>query len=204
MAAEKKNDPNNYVKKETFYTAICIALVVGFLGGIVFSVFKSSTIPSAPKQAPQQTTQQGVSQDDAARIIALEGQLASYPKNMQVIVELGNRYFDSGQHEKAISMYTQALEFDPKNSDIWTDLGVMYRRTKQPQKALQSFDEAIKHNPKHEISRFNKGIVLLYDLQDKAAALKTWKELLEVNPMVTAPNGLPLSELVKEVEKQNP
>ncbi len=204
MAAEKKNDPNNYVKKETFYTAICIALVVGFLGGIVFSVFKSSSIPSPKKQASQQTTQQGVSQDDAARIIALEGQLARDPKNLQVIVELGHRYFDSGQHEKAISMYTQALEFDPKNSDIWTDLGVMYRRTKQPQKALQSFDEAIKHNPKHEISRFNKGIVLLYDLQDKAAALKTWKELLEVNPMVTAPNGLPLSELVKEVEKQNP
>ena len=36
MAAEKKNDANSYVKKETFYTAICIALVIGFLGGHSF------------------------------------------------------------------------------------------------------------------------------------------------------------------------
>lgn len=198
-----KNDENNYVKKETLYTAICIAVVVGFLAGIIFSVFKSDPIPAAQKQPSQQAAQQGISQDDEIRIIALEGQYARDPKNQQTIVELAHRYFDSGQHEKAINMYAKALELDKNNADIWTDLGVMYRRTKQPQKAIEAFDKAIKINPKHEISRFNKGIVLLYDLNDKQAAIKTWEELLSINPMASAPNGLPLSELIKEVQKEN-
>lgn len=202
MNAEKNNDENNYVKKETFYTAICIAVVVGFIAGIILSVIKSDSIPSAQKQSSQQTAQQDTSQDDAIRIIALEGQFAKDPNNLQIIVELAHRYFDNGQHEKAISMYTKALEIDNNNADIWTDLGVMYRRTQQPQKAIEAFNKAIKINPKHEISRFNKGIVLFYDLKDKQAAIKTWNELLSVNPLAAAPNGLPLTELIKEIEKE--
>jgi tetratricopeptide (TPR) repeat protein len=202
MTGEKKNDANGFVKKETFYTAICIAVVVGFFAGIVFSVFKSDSIPAVQKQSSQQTDQQGISQDDEARIIALEGQFALDPKNLQTIVELAHRYFDTGQHEKAISMYTKALELDHNNADIWTDLGVMYRRSKQPELAIEAFDHALEHNPQHEISRFNKGIVLLYDLKDKQGAIKAWQELLAVNPLAAAPNGLPLTELIKEIEKE--
>ena len=70
-----------------------------------------------------------------------------------------------------------------------TDLGVMYRRTGQPRKAIDAFNKAITMDPTHEISRLNKGIVLMYDLNDTEAALTSWEKLLEVNPDARTGNG---------------
>ncbi len=73
----------------------------------------------------------------------------------------------------------------------------MYRRTGQPQKALDAFDRAMTIAPGHEQSRFNKGIVLRYDLNDREGAIKAWEELLKINPNAMAPNGIPLTEAIK-------
>ena len=58
------------------------------------------------------------------------------------------------------------------------------------------FDDAIKADPKHEVSRFNKGIVLLHDLNKPEEALHAWEELLQVNPFAMAPNGKSVDKLV--------
>jgi tetratricopeptide (TPR) repeat protein len=73
----------------------------------------------------------------------------------------------------------------------------MYRRNGQPLKAIESFDKAMAIVPNHEQSRFNKGIVLRYDLNDREGAIRAWEELLKINPGAIAPNGQPLSEAIK-------
>jgi hypothetical protein len=45
----------------------------------------------------------------------------------------------------------------------------------------------VKIDPRHEISRFNKGIVLMHDLQDQKGALQAWEELVKINPIAKAP-----------------
>jgi tetratricopeptide (TPR) repeat protein len=112
---------------------------------------------------------------------------------------LGNVYFDTNNVPKAIRAYEKSIELSPNNPNVITDLGVMYRRNGQPDKALEAFEMAIAVSPGHQQSRFNKGIVLRYDLNDRDGAVKAWEELLKINPNATAPNGQPLSEAIKNL-----
>ena len=80
----------------------------------------------------------------------------------------------------------------------------MYRRSGAPEKAIASFDKAIAIDPNHEVSRFNKGIVLLHDLKDTERALQAWESLLEINPLAMAPNGQSVDELIKRFKSSRP
>jgi len=202
MAKKAKTDSAQYVRKETFWLGTLLALAVGFFGGVMFAVFKSDTA-AVPGPTPAQAPQAQVAQPDKSRMIAaLESETAKNPRNMEAWIQLGNEYFDSDQHEKAIQAYQKALEINPANANVWTDLGVMYRRSGNPQKAIECFDKAIAADPKHEPSRLNKGIVLLHDLKDFDGAIKAWEELLEVNPIAMAPTGRSVDEMLQQLKKQ--
>jgi cytochrome c-type biogenesis protein CcmH/NrfG len=136
------------------------------------------------------------------RIAALEQETQANPNNANTWTELGNAYFDSDQYEKAISAYKKSLEIEPNNPNIWTDMGVMYRRSGKPEEAIKAFDSAIFVDSKHEVSRMNKGIVLLHDLKDFDGAIRAWEGLLEVNPIAMAPNGISIDEMVVQLKKQ--
>lgn len=190
-----------HVKKESVIFIGLACLIIGFLGGIVFSIYKSPATTPAPAPAPtQQAQQQGASQQTATKILALEREIAANPNNESALVELGHAYFDTDQPPKAIAAYTKALAINPDNASVWTDLGVMYRRNKQPDKAIEAFDKAISIEPAQEQARFNKGVVLMYDLKDTEAALKLWEELVAINPMAKAPNNVPVADIIVQVK----
>ena len=139
---------------------------------------------------------------DSDRIAALERKAQANPGNANAWVELGNAYFDSNQYEASISAYRKSLELNPGNPNVWTDMGVMYRRNGKPEEAIKAFDQAIAADPKHEVSRMNKGIVLLHDLNDFNGAIEAWEGLLEVNPVAMAPNGVSIDQMVIQLKKQ--
>ena len=188
---KKSNNVKDMVNKTTLYGVALLCLAAGFLGGVVFSIYKSSGPPAAV-QAPVQT-EVG---DRSRELEALTKETAQNPANVTAWIELGNLYFDTGQFDKAIWAYQKSLDIDSKNANVWTDMGVMYRRSNRPQEAIKAFDKAIQVDPKHEIARFNKGIVLLHDLDDPESGIKAWEDLLTVNPLAMAPNGKSVDELV--------
>lgn len=200
--AEQETGKNQYIKKETTYFIAFLCLVIGFLGGIVFSVYKSPSVPSQTVTPAPQQSAQGISAEDAQKMVTLEREVAKNPNNVDAWTQLGHVYFDSNQFEKAINAYNKSLALRPNNADILTDLGVMYRRNGNPQQAIASFDKAVAVNPKHETSRFNKGVVLMYDLQDRAGAIKVWEELVSVNPLATAPTGEPLKNIIEKMQAE--
>lgn len=201
MAAAEQT-PQNFVKKETVMLIGLACLVIGFLGGIVFSIYKSpgagpaTVATSGQQQAP---APQKLTTEQAQRMLQLEMEVRNNPDNVQAWVNLGHLYFDSDQFLKAISAYDKYLAKNPADADVLTDQGVMFRRSKQPQKAIAAFDKAIEANPQHETARFNKGIVLLYDLNDQKGAVDAWQALVGINPMATAPNGQLVSEIITEM-----
>lgn len=202
MTSEAKQSTNT-VKKETLYLVAVACLLIGFLGGIVFSVFKSPAPATQNGSAPQQGAGQAqLTPEQMTAMLNLEREVAANPNNGEAWTQLGHLYFDSAQPQKAINAYTRALAINPNDPNVLTDLGVMYRSNSEPKKAIESFDKALALDPKHETARFNKGVVLLYDLKDKEGAIKSWEELVAINPLAAGPNGQSVKEILAEVKGQ--
>jgi cytochrome c-type biogenesis protein CcmH/NrfG len=198
------------VKTENLILCVLIALVVGFVGGVFFSIYRSPSIapsPTAPGSMPPPGQQQAsgplpLTPQKRAEIEGLKAMAAKTPDNPEVWIQLGDLCFDTGQPAEAIEAYNKALAIAPDNANVLTDLGVMYRRNKQPKKAVESFDRAIQVDPNHEIARFNKGIVLLHDLNDLPGALAAWQELVKINPNAKAPNGQTVKALIAQFNRK--
>jgi len=191
------------VKKETMWLVAFIALVVGFLGGVVFGVYKTGSDKPIQKSMVSQPVakDQGASVEQAAQIFQLEKVTKENPDDDAAWLSLGNLYFDTGNYQKAITAYTRSLALKPNDANVITDLGVMYRRSGQPNKAIEEFDKAAKIDPKHETALFNKGIVLMHDLNDLDGAIQAWQELLKRNPAATSPSGQPVKDLVERIKE---
>jgi cytochrome c-type biogenesis protein CcmH/NrfG len=190
----KKLEDTPTIAKKTAMIFAAITLLVGFFAGAGFTVYKTKVISGTAAANGQYI-------DYAQRAKILKAKLEKDPDNTERWVQLGHIYFDSDQYNKAIQAYEKSLGLDPNNADVLTDLGIMYRRSNQPRKAIEQFDQAIAIDPKHETARFNKGIVLLHDLKDKKAALRSWEELLEVNPLAMAGKDMSVDQMLKHYKE---
>lgn len=205
MGKKQNIEKDGYVKKQTLTMVTLVALSIGFFGGVVFTVYKSGPSQSAqvsakPMPAPTTPARPDVSTDLSVRILKLEKTISQNPDDVSAWVELGNLYFDSNNYQKAIDAYNKSLTLNPNNANVITDLGVMYRRNGQPDEAVKTFDKAIKIDPKHEIARFNKGIMLMHDLNDIEGAIKAWEDLLSLNPLALTPNGQSVDQILQTLK----
>ncbi|MBW2670116.1 MAG: hypothetical protein JRD87_09585 [Deltaproteobacteria bacterium] len=90
---EKKIKPDSkMVKKETMWMVASIALVVGFLGGVVFGVYKSGTGTSVQESMLSQPAEkeQGASVESTAQIFELEKRTSESPDNVAAWIDLGH------------------------------------------------------------------------------------------------------------------
>jgi cytochrome c-type biogenesis protein CcmH/NrfG len=209
-APAKRSKTQGTVKTEILILAVLIALVVGFVGGVFFGIYRSPSITPSPTGTggmppPGQQQASGslpLTPQKRAEIEGLKAMAQKTPDNPEAWIQLGHIYFDTGQPAEAIKAYNKALALAPNNANVLTDLGVMYRRNKQPKKAIESFDRAIQVDPRHEIARFNKGIVLFHDLNDMEGAMAAWQELIDINPDAKAPNGQTVKALIQQFKRQ--
>lgn len=200
--AEKKKVESGFLKTGTAVIFACVTFVLGFLVGVVFTVYNSEPMMPPAGSPPGVQGENNIDETGKrAMMQSLESKVAEDPGNLAAWKQLGHIYFDNDEFEKAIRAYGKAIEIEPGNPDILTDLGVMYRRAGKPKKAVESFERAIAADPEHEIARFNKGIVLLHDLDDRQGAFRSWEKLLEINPLAMAPNGQTVDELLEHYKK---
>jgi len=200
---------SGYVKTSNMYLTVMVALAVGFLCGVIFSSYRASNL--APVQGSVAVSgnagapgPQPLTQEQSQTLSALIQATKTTPDNVNAWTQLGHFYFDTEQHEKAIQAYEKSLELDGSRPDVWTDLGVMYRRAGNPTQAVKCFDRALAINSRHEVALFNKGVVLLHDMNDTQAALKAWEKLVEVNPKAQTPTGQSVKSMIDQVIKGNP
>lgn len=199
MAGKRNNVKNKStgsagISKGTLIISVLISLAVGiYLGGVVVPAFKDSS-------SPQVGTGQGVTVSD--QISELKKMTEAQPNSVELWTKLGNLYFDTDQPAKAIEAYQKSLAIKPDDPHVLIDLGVMYRRNGQADKAVEYFDRAIVVSPSHETAFFNKGIVQFYDLKDEAGAIRTWQQLVDLNPNAKTPNGGLVRDMIDELRPQ--
>lgn len=197
MAKARKQEPKQKMVKQSS----CILLVVlAFLAGAFMGNLVTS-LSGANRQVTGMPPSGGAAQESDTHE-RLEAMAAANPDDPAAWTAIGNHYFQEGRSAEAAEAYEKALALDPSLVGVWSDMGVMYRRLGRFDDAIAAFEHAASLDPSHETSRFNKGIVLLYDLNRKEEALAMWREVLRLNPRAKAPTGKPLSELVAEIEAQ--
>jgi len=184
------------VSKQTLYISILVVFIAGFISGVVFTVMKSNNSMVAQSPSPQQAQ----SQQEAQAILNLEAEVTANPDNYNAWTQLGHLYFDSNQVSKAVGAYEKSLELHSGNANIWTDLGVMYRRSGAPEKAIEAFEKAMSMDSTHAPSRFNRGIVLHFDLGQTDKAVESWQSVLAIDPNYTTGNGMPLQDLIEQIQ----
>lgn len=184
-------------QKNKIIVAVVITLVVGmYLGGMLLPALQETSTPS---NTVQNVPQGGKQRNMQAQITSVRKQLEQRPESVGLWNKLGHLYFDTDQYPQAIEAYNRSLELAPGDPNVLTDLGVMYRRNGESVLAVEIFDRAIAADPAHETSRFNKGIVLFYDLHDTAGALAAWKNLVDMNPDARTPQGKLVQDLIDEM-----
>jgi tetratricopeptide (TPR) repeat protein len=104
------------------------------------------------------------------------------PRDFELLVKLGNLYYDSKLFPESIKYYEQALKVRPENSDVRTDMGTAYWYTGNADKAITEFNRALKYNPTHPGTLFNMGVVKWQGKMDPAGAVQAWERLLQNNP----------------------
>ncbi|CAG35973.1 tetratricopeptide repeat protein [Desulfotalea psychrophila] len=186
-----KNSPNHYL-------VWAFIFICGFISGVGISVYKLQPQLSN-KQIPSTAKIPAINHEQLHK---LEELVKDKPEDLDSWIQLSHMYFDSNQHKKAIAAYKKSILLKPNDAALWTDLGVMYRRNEQAQKAIDSFNKAIAINPKHETALFNRGIVLLYDLNQRQQAIASFEELLRVNPEAQSSNGGKVSEFVEYLKTE--
>ena len=175
-----------------------VFLAIGFFIGIVVGVYKSDLSPTGQSMSGDV----GKAPELKSRIAKLNNLVRQNPDDLETWIDLGNACFDADQYEESIRAYQKALSINPGNANVWTDMGVMYRLSDQPQEAVKAFDKAAEIDPLHEISRINKGIVLLHDLKDNQGAIRAWESVLEINPLATLSSGQSVDEMLNALKKQ--
>ena len=188
-----------YIKSENVIWFVVASLLIGFVTGVAFGIYKSGTIADPHESAPSA----GMDVERQQAIDLLKAQTEKNPQDGTAWIDLGHQYFDANLPDEAIAAYESALAIEPENANVWTDLGVMYRRSGSPDKAVDAFDQAMRIDPTHEISRFNKGIVLFHDLRDEKKALAAWESLLALNPDAKSPGGQTVQELVDHIKEKH-
>lgn len=116
------------------------------------------------------------------------------PANVNAWIQIGNQMMDTNRFAEAVDAYTKALALDPKNVDVRVDMGTCYRNTGRPDIAVKEYRKAIEINPNHLNAHKNLGVVLAYDLRDRAGAVKEFETYLRL-----APNAPDVAEIQREI-----
>lgn len=203
--ATKQMTPNTSQPGNRSQLILCsIIFVLGFLSGVAFTVYKSNSMaPSASPTATASGEQPHQHDNEIGQAIHnIEAEVTANPDNFKAWTQLGNLYYDTDQATKAIAAYNKSLELHKGDANLLTDLGVMYRKDNQPKKALELFDKAIQEDPTHMPSRYNKGIVLYYDLSDPQGAIASWEGMLTIDPQAKTNNGMAISEIINQLKAE--
>ena len=181
MAKERKAEVRTVVVRQSpvgiiIACACClgVGLVIGYFYG---KESGNSAVAGSPAQTPA-SGEPSLLQHE----MTLKTMLASNPKDLSTLVQLGNVYYDSGRFGEAVEAYGRALDIDPKNADVRTDRGTCYWNMGQPDAALAEFAKALEAAPTHAQTLYNMGVVYLNGKKDPVQARAAWEKLLATNP----------------------
>ena len=166
--------------------AVC--LTAGIAGGWAIRGTQSPAptastpvVAGAGKVSQNPSSAQWKEMADAKAAPLLE-KLKSDPNNPELIVGIGNVYYDAQQYPIAIDYYGRALKARPSDAAVRTDMATAYWYMGNADQAIVEFNLALHYAPNNPNTLFNLGVVMWRGKMDAAGAIADWEKLLAVNP----------------------
>lgn len=173
---------------------IIIGIVTVTMVIVMIVTVAPSAIPGQSGSRPSGATQT-IDNSTQQRINNLEQALTSDTKNLGILVELGNTYFDVGQYGKAIDRYSAALDIDPNNTNVRVDMGISYYYLGMVSQAIAEYRKALDVDPQKPQAHLNLGIALADDTPPNVdEAVAEWQKAIQYG------GGSP--DLVKKAQDQ--
>jgi TolA-binding protein len=168
FSSSKKNNSKKSDKKELDVKWLYLLIAVLLIGGVVIlyfaGVFSSPKIVvkqtnSAVTQSPAAQTPPVVDLKTAQKLKKMEDAVVANPANLDLALQLANKFYDVGEFNKAIVYYLKYLSKNKNNPDVLVDLGTSYYYIGQFNDAEKYLLKALEINPKHQIALLNMGVV---------------------------------------------
>lgn len=151
---------------------LCVGALVGFGAGYFAG---GGGKPSASAAGP-------VAAGD--RVGELKQALDRDPENPEILMDIGNAYYDRDDWDNAIKCYEKARRKAPKNPNLLSDLGAAHRNRGEFDTAVAFFQKAREANPDHWQSLLNWLLVETYDRRDARAAQPLMDEVKKRYPEI--------------------
>lgn len=171
--------------ERTMFLFVFVCLAVGIAMGYMLRGVMS---PARPASATRPVTPPAAGSnaaslaplDSAAE--PLEAALKTEPDNVELLIKLGNLYYDHHAYSTATAYYQRVLQLDPRNVNARTDLGTAYAYSGQPRQAVAEYQKALAIDPRHYRTLFNLGVIYESGIKDPAHAIAEWQKLLKLYP----------------------
>jgi cytochrome c-type biogenesis protein CcmH/NrfG len=178
------------MKKESLLLLVAGVLLGAVLGYIATREYYEGKLAKAPPSAPPaqagpvgQPASPAFDPDQhKAMLDQIRADIAANPADPEKRIMLANIYFDGGKFDQAIPWYEEALKLQPQNTDVLVDLGICNRNLGKMPEALAYFEKALGVDPKKRQALYNRVVVLLFDLKDKAGAERAMRDLEALYP----------------------
>lgn len=163
--------------------ALFVILAAVVIVAVAYSVTAGRTASNVPASLQGAQAQEQVDPAILQRIQTLESTVKSGTKDVQVLSELGELYFETGQLDKASTVLASAVEIDPGNAPLHFVLGLSYFWTGRSQEAVAEYKKAIQLDPTGTDYYFNLALAQSHNqVPDVPAAIENWKKVIALAP----------------------
>jgi tetratricopeptide (TPR) repeat protein len=121
---------------------------------------------------------------EGGRIAEITRALDRDPENPEILMDLGNTYYDREDWDRAVAAYEKARRKAPKNPNLLSDLGAAHRNRGEFDLAVAFFQKAREANPDHWESLLNWLLLEAYDRRDARSAQPLFDEVKRRYPEI--------------------
>jgi Flp pilus assembly protein TadD len=148
------------------FVMLLVGALVGFGAGY-FAGGGGRPAPAAPSG----------SADPRDRLGQLQRGVERDPENPELLMDLGNTYYDREDWDRAVEAYEKARRKAPRNANLLSDLGAAHRNRGEFELAVAFFQKAREANADQWQSLLNWLLVEAYDRGDARAAQPLFDEI---------------------------
>jgi len=161
------------------YQLFTACLVIGNIS--LLYAREAQTPPSTVHSLCTQAQEHLSAQNYQAAFNVLQEALSIDPNSIKANFYLAHTFFNTGQHEQALSAYKKTAELLPNNPDLYCNLGICANVMNKTQDAIEFFEKAVTIDPSCIVAHLQL-IASWEKMERDSEALNACKRLLIIDP----------------------